>query len=841
MSLFFQNLLQSLRSVRKQAWQVAISSISLAVGIICITFNANWFWAETHYDHFRPGYKDLYFLQQHNKPEDKWWQNHISYNDFKAFKLHADGKGYRMGLYRGGWEKDFSTAPGGNTVSLRIMEMDTCVTELIGLRTLHGNIGEATGENRMHIAIFDKVAIRLFGRTDVVDEALFYEDNTMRMYMENGKFEQRPAGIKETYIIKAVVEAGKCEGNFDFDIIRTIDREYLNQLASAPSLTCLVSTKDIKGTVADLNSLRLPTEETKVERDLYPIRLAPRIPAVIHRGDNSYFLKIYLYNIIFIVVSLLLIVSAVVNLVMVYTSIYLSRLREYTLRHSMGASTRQNVCWMLTGILHTLLFALALAAMGTEWMVNLVDVTWDITYSWHFFIFSAIGTILLCLLGFIYPAVRMHRAYRDAVTGRAGGRGHSHRWLIVVQCMVCAFLLFLALGMQRQLNSVLNADMGYDHENMLRLHTGEKPKDYEKYHDFGALFLDLPGEFRKEAGAGITDAIALGTDIFNGQYGMSVYVVNVSEYQRLSNDLTSSKDVDFIGFKLLELPFRAMDFFNLRTENGGKLLATDEKSGEKQVFLNQEAMDLLNPDETYYMDRTGEYRTSMFEYHQENKWLFGSRLNIKDVVKLRTEDAFHVVPPIMFVGMDGSRKGDYLLHEAIYIKYAPGRRDEAEAAVRKVLARFDVPEERYMLTTFDEYIAAKYEKQIFIAQVLSLLTIFSTVITFAGIFSMLLYSLRLRRRSMAIHRIMGAELRDLLRSTLPSYLVFVILGGVVAYAPAAYFMGKWMESFVVGEAPGLGFMALIIAGMLLVVFLLVLWQVRRAMHEKPVEVLRPEA
>ncbi len=836
MELFLQNLLQSLRNLRTTKGQMVISSISLAVGIICITFTANWFWAEMNYDSFRPGYRDLYFLQYHSG-DQPFWNTHITREQYKDYRLHAEGKGYRMGIYRGGWDKEFATAPGKETLPLRVMEMDSTVVELIGLRTLHGNINEVTAHEPKHVAITDKVAERLFGRTDVVGETLCFEDYQMGTFFENGEFVRKPKNIQEFYTIKAVVEAAPTEqGNFSFDILQTVDAYGGDPTIAA--FKCLVSTKNLEATVADINLC--PQKETeKVDKDLYPIRIAPRIPAVVQRGDNTFFLKVYLYNIIFMLVSLLLIVSAVVNLVMVYTSIYLSRVREYTLRRSMGASTWQNVRWMLTGILPTLVVATMLAAVGIEWLDYFIEVNWDTTYIFHFFAAMLGGTLLLCLLGMIYPVSLMRRAYLEAVTGRGSGRGHSHQWLIVVQCAVCAFLLFLALGMQRQLNSVLGADLGYDHENMLRLHTGEKPADYEKYHDFSSIFATLPGEFRKEAGAGITDAIAMSSDIFNGKFGMSVYVLNEKDYQTAVESKVKMSD-KLLCFKFCQLPYRAFDFFNLRTRDGHKLHANAEQPGAMQVCLNPAALELINPADSYYICTTGEYQTAVWDFLQK-KAPYGTRIDVKDVAEWRTTDAFKVAPPVMFVGTPEAGGGDYLMHEAIYIKYEKGRRAEAEAAVRKVLARHDVPEERYHLTTFDEHIAATYEQNIFVANVLSLLTLFSIVITFAGIFSMLLYSLRLRRRSMAIHRVMGAEFRDVLRTVLPPYVVFVVLGGILAYVPAAYFMKKWMEYFTVGETPGVWFMTLIAAAMLGVVVALVLWQVRRAMKEKPVDVLKPEA
>ena len=41
----------------------------LAVSIVCLTFSVNWLWTETHYDSFRPGYKDLYVVEREDSLE----------------------------------------------------------------------------------------------------------------------------------------------------------------------------------------------------------------------------------------------------------------------------------------------------------------------------------------------------------------------------------------------------------------------------------------------------------------------------------------------------------------------------------------------------------------------------------------------------------------------------------------------------------------------------------------------------------------------------------------------------------------------------------------------------
>ena len=196
---------------------------------------------------------------------------------------------------------------------------------------------------------------------------------------------------------------------------------------------------------------------------------------------------------------------------------------------------------------------------------------------------------------------------------------------------------------------------------------------------------------------------------------------------------------------------------------------------------------------------------------------------------------------MMIVPVPDNHDCCFIEHDAVYIKYAPGRKEDAEAAVRRVLRKFDVPEERIYLSTLDEYIAHNYKEEAYFANLLTALTVFSVVVTLSGVFSMLLYSLRLRRRSMAIRRVMGADFRDIFVPNLRGYLLFAAVGAVLAYFPASLLMRRWMEYFHYGEAPGAGFMAAILVAMCAVVSLIVYVQVRRCMREKPVEVLAPES
>ncbi len=839
MNLFFQNVVQVLRGLSSQAWQVVISTLSIAVSIVCLTYSTNWFWVETNYDYFRPNYKNLYLLQQGRGyyGEGSVLSRH-SWAEAQTLKEHSIKGGYEMGLYRESLspqqfipdEKrmaldfDFRSLPFFN-----VLYVDSCAADLLGL----SEIKDALGDSPDNIVLTDVAAMKMYGTTDVVGKLLH---NTM-----DGNI----------CTVKAVCPAVEGMSNFKYDALCLLRPE--RQELENPqflSFRVLVSTDDAEHAASVMTKCPYLGDRRGDEyRILSPLRTFPHMyNDFLTRGEKS-FMSVYFYQIAFVAISLLLLVSAVSNLIMVYTSINLGRVREYALRRSMGSTTWQNVQWMLIGVSPSLIFGGLLSGVAMEWIVKFADIPWDTTHIFYFYTPVLLGVLLLCLLGMAYPVYKMRRAYRSSFLGYGDG-GRSHLWLIVTQCMASAFLLFMSFGMQRQVSGMINADLGYDHANMLRLHTGVNPPEEGasewEFYDFENIYKDLTLELRKLATGDIVDVMPMETDIFNRQSYTSTTVYPGDVFRAIGPEgISEHAPEDGVLLNHVELPFRAIDFFNIRTEDGRKLLPEVDSEGMLQVYLNKEAMQILVKDSDgvvdYYATRDGSAYMNYVEGGRMIKHWANKQLNVVDVANLHLVDFHSSSGPVMFVGVEEFHECCLRRFDAIYIKYAEGRRAEAEALVKRVLKKFDVPEGDYKLTTFDEHIASHYKEETAIANLLTAVTVFSVVITFAGVFSMLLYSLRLRRRSMAIHRVMGAEFRDIFMPTLRPYLIYAFVGTLLAYFPAQILMHKWMEYFHYGETPGVWLMLVIFGCMVFIITILVWWQVCVCMREKPVEILKPES
>ncbi len=821
MNIFLQNLIQTIRSLRTQGWQVAVSTVSLAVGIVCLTFSADWFWAETHYDWFRPDYRNLYVLE-HTDSTKRGYEASHAWRELTEMKQQTEDGTFSIGFVDIDWGWDYTPTDKNNPQIMTGLGIDSCTGCMIGVRMLQGDLSTILNSDEAACIITDKAAMRLFGRVNVVGEMFKRIDD------------------KHSLTIKGVCAADEGESMFNYDFLTRI-RPWENNTTTYNLLStmALVKTSNPEETTEKLNRYQRVGEQPRY-RHIEPLRTYFQLRKSPLRNSYISFVEIYFYQIVFTLIAALLILSAVTNLIMVYTSICLARVREYALRRSMGASTWQNVQWIITGAMPAVIFGGLLSGVGMEWITKFVEIPWDSTFIFHCYACVLLLTLLLCTIGMAYPIHKMRRAYRASFLGHGDG-GRSHQWLIIVQCVACAFLLFMSIGMQRQIYGMINADMGYEHKNMLRLHTGfANPEGYERYYDFSKIYDDLSQELRRYAGAAIVDVQPMRADIFNPN--SKLYMALQDEHEHLKSE--NEEEYKRTEVMYVEIPFKAIDFFDIQLRNGQKWRQEDDLPNELQAYINEEAMKLIAPDGKLKMDYyikqfiwgSGINRDLNMPSHWKN-----NRINIKDVALVRISDFFSEGNPIIFVGTEEQHKCQFIQHDAIYIKYAKGQREEAEATVLKVLKKFDVPEELYLLNTLDEHIAGVYKKETFIANLLTYLTVFSVAVTLAGVFSMLLYSLRLRRRSMAIHRVMGATFKDIFMPTLRPYLIYATLGAVAAYFPAYILMRKWMEYFHYGETPGVGLMLSILGGMVLIITLIIWWQVSLCMKEKPVEILKPES
>ena len=77
----------------------------------------------------------------------------------------------------------------------------------------------------------------------------------------------------------------------------------------------------------------------------------------------------------------------------------------------------------------------------------------------------------------------------------------------------------------------------------------------------------------------------------------------------------------------------------------------------------------------------------------------------------------------------------------------------------------------------------------------SLLNIIVIIIALIGLFALASYSIERRMKEIAIRKTLGAETNVLLKELCKQYILFSVIGFLIALFPAYFLLNKWLENF----------------------------------------------
>lgn len=783
MRLFIINLTGAVRNLVKFRWQTLISVVSLAFGLVCLAFSANWFWYETHYESFRRDADKMYQLKfewiDSERTDGGSSFPPLMYELMRRTLSPKDD----VVLFFGRTRETFHEFNGRELKSCGCIGVSDNYLEVMGQPLLHGDI--RTALTRPGQAVISRsLAERVFGTENVVGRQLDFD--------------------WLSFTITGVTEDVPAHSHLRADV-------YTNYESMNPreewrwhnfSVGVLIKTTDTLSVMRRLAAMA-DMEEMK---QLSPMRmyLLPIGQSFSQKSETTFWTD-FLYPVAFTAVSALLMLSALFNYVFILTTQMAGRLREYKLRISLGGSFRKNAVWLLTevGVVQGLVVVVsAMAVELASYFSGMTDVCATIYRAWGL---CLVPYFLLVVLGLAYPLWNLRRLYRAQFAGRAV-RPQRPGAMLVVQLATCVLLLFVFWGAGRQFRLMLNSDLGFTTTNILRVGN-----------EYGALddvYFDLPDAIRSAGTSSVDDAIAVNADIFerSGSFETTASGLGLDD-ERIGDTAVALMDIYPSTFR----------FFEVKPLSGH--LPDGRSEGTIQYVFSKAALASLHLQD--YPDQPLKFGK------KEAKAVAVVDLSNRSFRDRRECLVYYCLPERTLPDVNATRS-------AIYVKYKPGMRAEAEQAVAGVLKKFEVPEDRVEVTSFDEYIRTYYEKELRYFRLFSMLMVGSVLITLFGVVSMSMYTMRMHRRSIAIRRIYGADFWLLARHYLGGYVGVSLLAAVVAYPVGLYAMTEWLKAYTerveVGWLQGVAVLAMVLA----LVVAVVLWQVRRVMNDDPADVVRNE-
>lgn len=653
------------------------------------------------------------------------------------------------------------------------------------------------------------------------DDALITESFARRVY---GK--ESPVGKTLEYengniaTIRGVVKDPACKATYNFDIMLNIHlkKKWLRLPGAYIRIQPNVSVTDINRTSSvyrktnygTVRILFLPVTE------FYWYEYSDFNFDMEYHGNRSH---------IFLLagVCLLVLLTGVINFINLYLVLIMKRSKEFGIKKIFGIHRRTLFfqLWIENALLIT-------GALFIAWL--LIEVTAlpinrllgsEVSYT-GFDIWLSLGIwLLLPLLTCIYPYYKF--TYRSPMVGirtvsTTKQSVIARLTFLFILCVITFLLVILSLYFGRHLHLLLNTDPGFRqegllfaklrHENDYYTMSDEEQKSYsdriqilkQKLDETPLIEQWMPIE------DGLLDNGGIYKLLNDKDVALNVQVKLVSQdffkiygFQIIEGTIPQKTDFNSYKFVMTESALKSFGYKHC-----------DEAfiRGETPLWI------WMSPDG---------------KINEEGLQLMPVEAVVNDFYSGHITEG--KVPVVFMVNSSSGRNYQMLC--------VPGKEKELIAYLKKVV------NEIYGTDEFEYYwmkdrVAALYDKDKQVTGIYMFFAFIAIVISCLGLFGLSLFDIRQRYREIAIRKVNGARLKDLYPLLFRKYMVVLGLAFLVAAPLAYYIIYEYTKEFVIKAPVTASIFIIALAIVLLISAGTLLWQIRKAAHINPAEVVKTE-
>jgi hypothetical protein len=768
--------------------QTAISIVGLAVGFTCFALSALWIRYETSFDSF---WKDADRTFVVNSSDD--WH----------FGLTQRNLLDKLAPYL------VETFPE--------VEAATCISLHNKARKfiIDGNKTEAYAIS-VDSAFFDFFGVKIIEGTND-----FLNPHTKNYYAAVGQDaarkywgEENPIGKKvelfdDEYTVCAIVSQIPERSNFRYDFMVTNREVVISSLKiefGGNIIFKLKANADVEAFRKKLTEHKFTVFQMPPDINFTPITKMryKDLPAAFSTDRDIQFHQVRL----FAVTGLLVILCTLFNYLSLFVARFKIRQRELALRIVHGASNFSLLMLLATEFLISLGIALFLSIMIIESVfkefINLSGITMDLPSIWteSTFYILAVSIILFLVLAVVTTILR-RRTLNVAI--RRGSGKRFRQISVVVQLIISIGFAFCTSVIIIQMYYLHNtADLGFEWKNRGSV-------DFE-YVGGGETAMANKIKELPEIEKALKGAVGLLPETM-----LSSRPINSWE------DKADDKVMNNIICKYITDEY--VDFYNLKLKEGEML-----EKDDKQILINESAAKVFGWDKPV------------------GKWIdmgYGSpsRYIIKGVMKNTYNSAptMEPAPMIYFYGIvpRSFGHGDKLAICVIF-KYREGTWETVKTKIEEIIKKDypDVTAGNYSIESSKDAYDLFFKTETALLKMLSFLSIVCVLICIFGFVSLISLSCEERRKEIAIRKINGATVLDILNIFFKENFLLLIIGALVAFPIGYYVMRQWLEQYVRQTPIGAWVYLAIIAAMAAVIVMCVGWRVWRASVENPAEVVK---
>lgn len=485
---------------------------------------------------------------------------------------------------------------------------------------------------------------------------------------------------------------------------------------------------------------------------------------------------------IFFAGALVLVLIASFNFMNLQVARGVGRSKQFGLLKVVGASSQNVFRRMMAESLVFAVLSLGVAMALVELFLGVfsdmlaVHLTWSDVFDPEVVVLVTIVTLALGLASGAYPAWIMASQKPGPVLKgefKHGQGVHQIRHtLVLLQFTVSIILIAVALVIYAQISYSISAPLGFEPERtaIVQIGRSEARDDYETMR---LRLLEHPDV------VSVSRASIVPTG--NLSDGMSAYPQGASPDDSVAMRLTV---VDYDFFETFGMHMAAGRTYTRDFPADEFSFPNAENPVSRSGIILNEASALragwANP-----QDAVGQVMQNGFNMNGVEVSMLMEIVGVVEDVHFRSLRS-EVVPMAFFMGSSGGRMA---------VKLSTDDTASFTAYMEDVWSE-TVPEIPLQMSWLDESVSELYEQETRMLRLLSGVSMIAIGVACLGLFAVASLVTELRRKEVALRKVFGATIRDIINLLSWSFLKFILLANLIAIPIAWVYLNGWLTQFV---------------------------------------------
>ena len=771
----------ALRNLRKYPAQTIISVLGLAAGFVCLSLSALWMHYENTYDTMHKNYERIYTLQDAEAAKSTKGEITLKawYGLYEAFATDfPEVEAATSCVFQ---NKTFSV----NGWPARMIGIDSTFIRVFDLQLVEGDYDFL--QNNRKIALNERIVHHIFpNEEEVVGKQVDF--------------------LGEKREVSAVVRDYGAHSIFQFDVL--VQRQPLTKYSLPTIFAKLHATADAE---AFADKIFTPDSWTREKGEYiegtrtYPLTHGHRVGG---SGRNLNYIHLQAFTLC----SLLLTMCALLNFLLLYLMRLRGKTRDMALRIVHGATRNSLQLMFMIEVFIILFIAMTLGLLGVEWLQAPFARFANIDEPQNFLLGQALILlpiiVLVCLtISSIPVAIVRRNTLRCNLT--LLHKGKSLRSISIgIQLVTAILLMYCTMVMIQQLNFMRNCDYGYAIKNkaLLYVRTTESLSPREEMVANGQGTMELRAAIAQKL-----HSLPMVTHVLEYDYDFNAAGAYSAMSISTAPDSESITIYNYLGTRDIAHPS-----YGFTVVEGA--LPNKEAWNKNEIIITESACRALG------------WETAVGRMLYDN---WGNTYIIVAVIKDIYNKSLSDEPQLM--AFTKHLHGGHINY--VVIVHQPEMRDELFRAVATMMKE-QYPNIQYQLQFTEDILADKMKSETNLKTILLTISIVCILVAVFGVYSIVTLACAQRRKEIALRKIHGATLTDILSIFIKEYGLIVLAASAIAFPIGYMIMKEWVAQYVKQAPIAWWIYAVILLAIVLLIALSVGSRVWRTARENPAEVIK---